>query len=70
MVNLNEIIIGWKNYVVKDPEIEKQAESRMLICTGCDKLNKKNNRCIVCGCFMVAKTRNPKSTCPLNKWEN
>ena len=69
MINLSEIIIGWKNYIVKDPKIEIIAEKRMETCVKCDKLKRDNNRCTVCGCYMVAKTRNLKSTCPLNKWD-
>ena len=70
MIDLSGIIIGWKNFLVKDAEIEEIAEKRMEICLKCDKLRRDNNRCSVCGCYMVAKTRNPKSTCPLNKWED
>ena len=70
MINVSEIITGWKIYIVKDPDIELLAEERMEVCLNCDKLRRDNNRCSVCGCFMVAKTRNPKSTCPLDKWES
>lgn len=67
MSQLNEIITGWRNYVFPNKEVEKIAIKRMTICVGCDKL-KSDNRCGQCGCFMPAKVRSIKSTCPLKKW--
>lgn len=66
-IKIDQIIEGWKNYLVRDEDVEKLAEERMHICLDCDKLNEKN-RCKVCGCFMVAKTRSKKAKCPLGKW--
>lgn len=67
MSKLDEIITGWKNYVFPNKEMEKLATERLLICIDCDKL-KTGNRCGLCGCFMPAKVRSAKSTCPLKKW--
>jgi hypothetical protein len=67
MSQLNEIISGWKNYIFPNKQVEELAIERMEICLGCDKL-KDNKRCGVCGCFMPAKVRSVKSTCPLKKW--
>ena len=67
-INIVEIVSGWKNYISKNPEVEKIAEERMNICIYCPQLNKETNRCKICGCFMVAKTRSLKSKCPAKKW--
>ena len=67
MSKLLEIFEGWKNYTFPNPIIEKEAIKRMKICINCDKL-KKNNCCQLCGCYMPAKVRSPKSHCRLKKW--
>lgn len=64
----NEIYSGWKNYIFKSDEVEKIAINRLKICIECDKLNRKNNRCGVCGCPISAKVRSLKSSCPLKFW--
>ena len=66
--NLNEIIIGWKNYIFPNKEVEKIATNRMITCLDCEKFKIKERKCGICGCFMPAKVRNVDSTCPLNKW--
>lgn len=63
----NEIKEGWKNYIFPNQEIEEMAEKRAIICSDCDKNG--FGVCQECGCPLVAKTRSPKSKCPLNKWE-
>jgi hypothetical protein len=67
MSRLSEIYEGWKNYVFLNPRIEEQAKKRMEICVNCDKLL-KNNSCKLCGCYMPAKVRSPKSYCYDKKW--
>lgn len=47
---------------------EIKANERMLICLACPELIKLTNQCKKCGCFMNAKTKLEKATCPLNKW--
>lgn len=69
MSRLSEIISGWKNYMFPNKEVEEIAIKRMETCINCDRL-KPDNRCGICGCFMVAKVRSLKSTCPLDKWED
>ena len=67
---LAEIIDGWTNYVFPNKEVEELAKRRITICTDktiCDKL-KSNNKCGICGCYMPAKVRSVKSSCPLKKW--
>ena len=67
MSRLSEIYEGWKNLTFPNPKIEELAKKRMAICVECKKL-KTNNSCAMCGCYMVAKVRSPKSRCMLNKW--
>lgn len=72
MGKFEEIYVGWKNYVFRNPEMENVAKKRLKICVDC-KINKKSgitpyNTCRVCGCYISAKVRSKKSNCPLNKW--
>jgi len=49
--------------------VEKEvAKERFDICKDCEHLNSMN-RCKKCGCFMVAKTKFKKASCPIGKWE-
>lgn len=41
---------------------------RFSICKQCPKLIKTTSQCKECGCFMKAKTKLQKATCPLGKW--
>ena len=67
MSRLSEIYEGWKNLTFPNPKIEEEAKRRMAICCDCTKLL-KNNSCALCGCYMPAKVRSPKSHCKLKKW--
>lgn len=67
MSRLSEIFKGWKNYVFPNPDIEKLAKERMEICVGCEFLSNRNS-CELCGCYMPAKVRSPKSHCNEKKW--
>jgi len=67
MSKLSEIYVGWKNFTFPNPKIEEIAKKRIAICIDCDKLNKKNY-CKLCGCYMPAKTKSPKSHCRDKKW--
>lgn len=42
--------------------------NRMNICKGCEFFRHTDSRCSQCGCFMEAKTRFIKTTCPVGKW--
>ena len=44
------------------------AEERYSICKACPELIKLTSQCKKCGCFMKAKTKLEKATCPLGKW--
>lgn len=48
---------------------EETREKRFSICKSCDKFNKGTKTCQVCGCFMPAKTKFARASCPINKWE-
>ena len=67
MSRLNEIYVGWKNVAFKNPEIEEVAKNRAKICVLCKNL-RGNNTCKICGCYIPAKIRSPKSKCPINLW--
>lgn len=65
---LFEIFDGWKNLTFPNANVECEAKRRIEICiNNCDKLTKKNT-CKLCGCYMPAKVRSPKSKCLDNKW--
>jgi hypothetical protein len=33
---INEIVEGWKNYIVKNPLVEAEAKRRAAICSSCE----------------------------------
>jgi len=48
--------------------VEKEVSSKRFdICKDCDSL-RANNTCKECGCYMIAKTKFKKASCPLDKW--
>lgn len=61
--NVGELAKG-KNIFVEGSTVSH----RMAICNSCDKFNSKTTQCGVCGCFMSAKTRLKKASCPIGKW--
>ena len=57
---------------------QEEAQRRWEICKQCPKLlydetnpdtNKKDGRCIECGCFMNVKVHYAVADCPIGKWE-
>jgi hypothetical protein len=66
---LSEIYDGWKNLVFPSPQVEELAKKRIAICVSneCKKF-RTNKSCALCGCYMPAKVRSPRSKCALNKW--
>ena len=67
MSQLSEIYVGWKNYTFPNADVEIEAKRRINICIDCENLTKLN-KCKLCGCYMPAKVRSPKSKCNINKW--
>lgn len=57
---------------VLNPNVERASEEessrRMKICEECPELIPITKQCKQCGCFMKAKTKNGRATCPLGKW--
>ena len=47
---------------------EEKSTSRFDICKACPELISLTSQCKKCGCFMAAKTKLEKATCPLGKW--
>jgi hypothetical protein len=69
MSQLSEIYDGWKNYMFPSPQVEELAKNRIAICVEnkCGKFQ-KNKSCALCGCYMPAKVRSPKSRCMQKRW--
>jgi hypothetical protein len=44
------------------------AKNRLDICNKCPNLSKKEGRCDLCGCFVVAKVKLDFESCPAGKW--
>ena len=74
---IKEIIENNKNSQVSPMDLirgdtewasESDASERYSICKACPDLIKLTNQCKKCGCFMVAKTKLQKATCPIGKW--
>ncbi len=66
MSKLEEIISGWSNVIFTDTKVEEEALRRAKICSTCE--NNINNVCNICRCPLIAKTRSPKSECPIKLW--
>jgi len=47
---------------------EEKAKERYSICKACPELIKVTKTCKKCGCFMAAKTKLEKASCPIGKW--
>jgi hypothetical protein len=47
----------------------EEADRRFAICQSCPELIKLTGQCKKCGCFMAAKTKLEKATCPIGKWD-
>lgn len=67
--------------IVRENVGEEQAAWRMGICEGCDKRDRAENKCTVCGCFLDLKTgaktnwnalkmRTEITHCPLGRWSD
>ena len=65
--NIQNIMIGFRNLVWKNPEVEKIAMERIKICASCKEL-KDNGFCGLCGCYVAAKIRVPEEQCKIGLW--
>ena len=65
-----DIIDGWKHLIFHDPNREKLAHNRAIICSVCEY--SKLGFCTKCDtgipCPLVTKCRSKKNLCPTNKW--
>jgi Family of unknown function (DUF6171) len=68
MDDLKDIVEGWKNLILNDPETQEVGKERITVCLRCDQFSKLNKTCRVCGCFMPAKVRMKEKKCPLGNW--
>ena len=50
------------------PADKELSKLRLEICLDCPELIKTTKQCKKCGCFMAAKTKLEKATCPIGKW--
>jgi len=78
---LQEILSGWKNYLVKSEVAESVAQERAIICAACpnvrhgklltfinDSLKEiEGSYCNICKCPLSAKVRST-DICPIQKW--
>lgn len=69
---IGQIIEGHGNNLLSKagmlPEdMEAIAKQRMDICEPCENFT-LGRTCKKCGCFMPAKTKAIKATCPIGKW--
>ena len=75
ITKIPEIAAGWKNLVLPNSRTEEMALKRLEICMPCEHNSSTptlslTSTCKACGCVLEAKSRSPKSICPLNKWPN
>lgn len=45
-------------------------ETRLSLCKSCPELIQLTSTCKKCGCFMTAKVKLAKASCPLEKWSS
>lgn len=67
-----EVYEGFKNLAWKKSESEILARERLEICIGCDHLQRYRGfylGCDMCGCYIPAKIRSIKSSCPIGEWK-
>lgn len=85
MINVKEILDGYKNYFVGcDSASQELAEQRAEVCASCEFAKKglhsailpdytisevRGLYCRKCGCPLSAKVRSKTSECPLKKWK-
>jgi len=83
MTTLQNILSGWKSYLVSDPVSEVKAKERAEICALCPEIKKgsfeqlmpdhslktiQGMKCGECECPLSTATRSKDYNCPLNKW--
>lgn len=70
--NRKLIIEGFKNYMFRHPEIEREAFNRLSICSNCELVDQEGDKCLMpgtapccgaCGCKLALKVRSLASEC-------
>ena len=76
--NIDKIMEGVKNNVIKKEHVEEIADIRWLDCSTCEHLDNEGSTCVIpgtkpccgkCGCSMGLKIRSLSSSCPIGKWK-
>ena len=59
-----------KDLVVGDLEVadKETVATRIGICNTCEMCNSTLDLCTICGCYIPAKVRLAKATCPIENW--
>jgi hypothetical protein len=47
---------------------KEETKTRIEICKSCEKYRPSDNRCSLCGCFVMAKASWRSQKCPIGKW--
>lgn len=60
-----DIIDGWKNYIIPNPNTEAESLRRTAICVECPLIKNDGiiNRCSVCNCPTAMMTRSKNKEC-------
>lgn len=58
----------WDFFLKPNFSVKSKAEKRINICNSCSELIKLTKTCKKCGCFMTAKVKLEKASCPIGKW--
>lgn len=60
----NDIVDGWKNYVIRNPLTEAQSLHRTAICVKCPNMKDDGiSRCGICNCPLSMLTRSIEAEC-------
>ncbi len=68
MSKFQEIVEGWKNWIMSDPASEPLAQERLKICLECKYRNEVLMTCKVCKCFIPAACKSKNKKCIKGKW--
>jgi len=78
MINLKQLVEGWKNTLAPDDAkkelIDFVSNQRRMVCDTCSyhsknhKTIRPDDHCTHCGCTLIAKTKCLSCECPIKKW--
>ena len=85
MLNVKNILVGWKNVIFENVAVEEKAHDRAQICATCPHSSKskymdflikekqwremEGAMCDKCGCPLISKLRSPDEKCPVGLWQ-